>query len=567
MRLIPLIKMKYAEYERAVKSYLAEKLSSYGEKYGSSTVFGQLLSVLGSTTENTMSYIEDAMTEQNKYTAQRKRSVYSLAVISGYIPSMGHAAVANLTVNFKPSNQSRLGIVISNRTKVICTQNGMVFNIVLPQESIIMDLDSDKYVKQLYAVEGKFETQKFVSKGGQLYSQLVRTKGDVDTDYISVKINGDTWEKIDSIYDMAPDGKQYIVRPTQVKGFTVTFGNDECGRSLKEGDLIEVTYLMHSGEAGNIDPMKECHWAFKDPLLDISGEEVDGNQVLVVNCDNTHGVTAGTYSETTELVRSAIGTSSRSLVLADPKNYKTLIDRFSFCGYSRTWSEEGSLIINSIIMRNYREMLKEGKDYFSLSESDFTLTEAQKQSVVNTIDNSGQQLAGAVYNIFDPELCKYACYIYVKMKRVNYNQTFITNKIRDLVGEFFSDIENDMFIPKSDLIHLIKNSISEIDSVDVYFLSERNERAIRDGYYTETDYKYDPATGHYKIKETKYAVEPGEDPGVGLDEHGNIWLTSQHQFPVLMGGWSYDNPSAASREVSQEPQTIQVNDPLTVVIQ
>lgn len=557
MRLIPLIKMKYAEYEQAVKSYLATKLSEYGEKYGSSTVFGQLLSVLSSTTENTMSYIEDAMTEQNKYTAQRKRSVYSLAAISGYIPSMGHGAAANLTVNFKPSNQSSLGIVIQNHTKVMCVQNGMLFNIILPQESIIMDLDSDKFVKQLYAVEGKFETQKFVSKGGQLYSQLVRTKGDVDTDYISVKINGVTWEQIDSIYDMAPDGKQYIVRPTQVKGFTVTFGNNECGRSLKEGDLIEITYLLHSGEAGNIDPMKECLWAFQDPLYDISGEEVDGNQVLSISCDNTHGITSGTYSETTEQVRSAIGTNSRSLVLADPKNYKTLIDRFSFCGYSRTWSEEGSLIINSIIMRNYREMLKEGKDYFNLSESDFTLTDAQKQSVINTIDNSGQQLAGAVYNIFDPELCKYACYIYVKMKPVNYNPSFITNQIRNLVGEFFSDIENDLFIPKSDLIQLIKNSIKEIDSVDLYFLSERNERALKEGYYTETDYKYNPATGHYKIKEVKFAVEEGEDPGVGLDEHGNIWLTSQHQFPVLMGGWNYEN----------DDQYVQVNDPLTIVIQ
>lgn len=557
MRLIPLIKMKYAEYERAVKSYLATKLSDLGEKYGSSTVFGQLLSVLSSTTENTMSYIEDAMTEQNKYTAQRKRSIYSLAAISGYLPSMGHAAAANLTLNFKPSNQSDLAIVIQNHTKIICMQNGMSFNIVLPQESIIMDLNKDKYVKQLYAVEGKFETQKFLSKGGQLYSQLVRTKGDVDTDYITVKVNGKTWDKIDSIYDMAPDGEQYIVRPTQVKGFTVTFGNDECGRSLKEGDMLEITYLLHSGEAGNIDPMRECQWGFQDSVYDISGEEIDGNQVFNIHCDNTHGVTSGTYSETTEQVRSAIGTNSRSLVLADPKNYKTLIDRFSFCGYNRTWSEEGSLIINSIIMRNYREMLKEGNDYFSLTESDFSLTEAQKQSVINTIDNSGQQLAGAVYNIFDPELCKYACYIYVRMKPVNYNPSFITNQIRNLVGEFFSDIENDMFIPKSDLIQLIKNSIKEIDSVDLYFLSQRNEQAIIDRYYTESEYKYNPATGHYNIKTVKIAVEEGEDPGVGLDEHGNIWLTSQQQFPVLMGGWNYKNDN----------QTIHVNDPLTVVIQ
>ena len=143
MRLIPLIKMKFGEYESAVKTYLANKLSELGTRYGSSTVFGQLLTVLGSTTENTMSYIEDGLTEQNKYTAQRKRSVYSLATLSGYVPSLGHAAAANIQVAFKPNNSIGISLVIENREKITCLQNGMQFNIILPQESIIMNLERD----------------------------------------------------------------------------------------------------------------------------------------------------------------------------------------------------------------------------------------------------------------------------------------------------------------------------------------------------------------------------------------------------------------------------------------
>ena len=556
MRLIPLIKMKFGEYESAVKTYLANKLSELGTRYGSSTVFGQLLTVLGSTTENTMSYIEDGLTEQNKYTAQRKRSVYSLATLSGYVPSLGHAAAANIQVAFKPNNSLGISLVIENREKITCLQNGMQFNIILPQESIIMNLERDGSTKQLYAVEGKFETQRFSSKGGKLYSQLVRTTGDTDEDYLSVKVNGETWEKIDSIYDMSPDGKQYIVRPSQTKGFVVTFGNDAHGRSLVEGDQIEVTYLVHDGEQGNIDPNSECGWVFSESLKNTAGEEIDGNDVLSITCDNLTGVTSGTYSESTEQVRAAIGTNSRSLVLADPRNYKNLINRFSFCGYNRTWSEEGSLIIHSIIMRNYKELMKEGKDYFSLSESDFLLTESQKQSVVSTVENSGQQLAGAVYNIFDPDICKYACYVYLKMKNMSYNEKYITDKIRDLVGEFFSNIQNDLFIPKSDLVQLIKNRVKEVDSVDLYFLSERNERAIIDGYYENHTYRYNPATGKYNIKTEKIAVDPGEDPGVGLDEHGNIWLDNNDQFPALMGGWKYKNAD----------QFVDVIDPLTITI-
>ena len=560
MRLIPLIKMKYYEYETAVKTYLASKLSDLGTRFGSSTVFGQLLSVLSSTTENTMSYIEDAMTEQNKYTAQRKRSIYSLAGLSGYVASMGHAAAANLRVSFKPNNAVQLNVVIPNHTKITCLQTGLQYNLILPQETIIMNLTKDNTTKQLYAVQGKFETQKFVSKGGKLYSQLVRTSGDVDSSYITVKINGDTWSEVASIADMLPDGREYIIRPANVGGFVVTFGNGPHGRFMNEGDNIEITYLIHDGESGNIDPQRECVWQFTETLKDISGEDVDGNEVLYVTCDQTHGVTSGTYSETTEQVRAAIGTNSRSLVLADPKNYTNLINRFSFCGTNRTWSEEGSLVIHSIIMRNYRDMMRSGKDYFSLGPEDFVLTDTQKDSVISTVENSGQQLAGAVYTIFDPELCKYAMYLYIKMKDVNYDETIIRNKIEDLVGQFFADIENDLFIPKSDIIHLLKKEIPEIDGVDVYFMSERNEQAIMQGWYIKKTYTYNPGTQKYVIKSEKVAVPSGTNPNVGLDEHGNIYLDTNDQFPVLMGNWMYQYTNNVGGT-----DIVNVTDPLTIV--
>ena len=73
-------------------------------------------------------------------------------------------------------------------------------------------------------------------------------------------------------------------------------------------------------------------------------------------------------------------------------------------------------------------------------------------------------MAGVSYNIFDPEICKYAAYVYVKLKSSSYDKEFITNKIRNLIGEFFSDIKSDIFIPKSDITHLLKSEIPE--SVD-----------------------------------------------------------------------------------------------------
>jgi hypothetical protein len=58
----------------SITTYLSKVLSNAGVAYGNNTVFGQFINVLSAATQNLMLYIEDAMVEQNKYTAQRKKS-------------------------------------------------------------------------------------------------------------------------------------------------------------------------------------------------------------------------------------------------------------------------------------------------------------------------------------------------------------------------------------------------------------------------------------------------------------------------------------------------------------
>ena len=293
-------------------------------------------------------------------------------------------------------------------------------------------------------------------------------------------------------------------------------------------------------------------------MKDINGDEVDGNGVFNVTFASMDSVTTGSNSESIEQVRQMIGLNSRSLVLASPNNYKELLNKLSFCGYNRTWTEPGTLFINSLIMKNYKSLLNDKKTYFSLTEQDFKLSDNQKTSIKNYIQNSGNQLAGVTYRICDPELCKYAMYVYLKMKNVNYEKEFISNSIRKLIGEFFSEVKSDILIPKSDIIQLLKNNITDLDGVDVYFLSERNETAIQTGKYEKIDKKFDPSIGTYKTTKTTVYLYPGENPNLGLDEHGNIYLESDEQFPVLMGGWDYLN---------NKEQEVGITDPLIIIFE
>lgn len=560
MKIIDLLKVRYKDFEGQIKNYLSKTLSNYNENYGNSTVFGQLINVLGSTVQNVLLYIEDGLTEQNKYTVQRKKSIYSLAQLSGYNPSLGKAASCMVKMTVQPNNYNAYSIVIPNHTALMCSYNGLKYNVVLPQEAIVFSVSDDISNKYIQLVEGNFETQTFISTGAQLYTQTVLFNGDADLDYLEVKINDEIWERRESLYDMDPDGKQYTAKTSLSKGIDLVFGNDQYGRALKEGDKIAVTYLLHDGELGNIETNDNVYFSFKDPINDSVGGDLNGNEIFVITLADNNSVSGGTYSETATKVKEMIGYNSRALVLADANNYKMFLNRFSFVGYNRTWTEEGSLIVSSLVLRNYKQLIDSGSDYFNLAKKDLFLTDSQKDSVKNCIANSGQQLAGVTYRIIDPEICRYAAYVYLKMKNVQYDRASVEQAVRNAVGEFFTNIESDIFVPKSDVVSVIKSASDAIDGVDVYFIGEKNEQAIIDKKYIKKDYRFNPSTGLYDMKEETVYVEDGENPGIGLDSYGNIYLDNNDQFPVLMGGWRF-----RSSKKGEAPQYTTVSNPLIIV--
>lgn len=545
--------MKYDRFRQAVNGYLSKILGDYNVTYTNSSIFGQMLSVIGNTVQNMFTYIEDAIMEQNKVTATRRKSIYGLAAQSGYDPSLGTATTATIRLTYIPNNESDTSIILPNKTKVRCDYNGLTYNILLPQEAIVLNPRIDNTSKYLNVVQGTFEKQTFVSTGGNLYTINLVTRGDTDLEYMSLKVNNEEWERVADLYDMNPDGKQYVAKSSLKDGIDLIFGNSQFGRPLNDGDTIEVEYLLHDGEYGNIVAENGIGFTFQDKITDTSGFEVAANNIILMTLETQDDVSSGTFSDDLLKVREMIGYNSRSLVLADPKNYKLFLSRFSFVGYNRTWSEEGSIIINSLITKN--NVLTRGRDYFLLHESDFRLSDSQKSSIRNAISKSHQSLAGSIYNIFDPELVKYAMFMYVKLKDTTYDTDYITNKIRDLVGNFFHDIHNDIFIPKSDIIQLIKNNVEEVDGIDIYILCQKNEQALIDHHYEEKIYNYNPARGTYDIRTRTVYLYDGENPNLGLDEHGNIYLDNADQIPVLMGDWKYKDGD----------EEIGINDPLTII--
>lgn len=553
MQLFKLKNIQFDAILQDIKQFLSKSIGG-NTNIGQSSVFGQLLTVISAVAHNIMAYIEDAMVEQNKYTAQRKKSIYGLAAQSGYQPSTGRAAGVWLQIASKPANETGLDVVVFDRARLICTQNGLYYVAVLNSPSITLSSDNATGTQYIYAVQGRMETQRFVSTGGNLYAQNIPYVGYIDTQYLKVYINGELWEQSASLYDMTPDSKEYYIRFNPVTGLDIVFGNDVHGRPLQQNDVIEVTYLLHDGEGGNLEVDDNTYFIFADTLTDTSGEHVNANGIFRISFATKDSVASGSNSESTAVTKQMIGFNSRALVLADSNNFRNFLSKYSFVGYNRTWSEKGSMVINSMVMQNHKLHMSRGSDYFKLTDQDFLLTPLQKASIKNTLERSGQLLAGCTFNMVDIYLAKYALYVYVKLADANISHEYISTQIKQYVGEFMSNTSSDSYIPKSDIIKVIKDNISGIDGINVYIISEDNEKAIMNGEYIDKTYRYNPSTGTYATKETRIKVYPGDNPSLGLDAHGNILVDKDNQFPVFMGGWQWKTEDGSI--VTTEPITI-----------
>lgn len=557
MKLFDLKHIQFSQIFSDINNYLAQSTGSV-KSINKNTIFGQLMTVISGISHNIMMYIEDALVEQNKYSAQRKKSVMGLAVQSGYQPSYGKAAGCWVKIAHKPNNRTPLDVVVPEHCQILCSSNGLYYNLILNKSAMVIKCDTTLSSEYLYAVQGKFETQRFLVEGGALYVQNFKFVGYIDTDYIDVKVNGVRWTQKDSLYDMEPAEHSYCVQYNPVAGVDLIFGNELHGSQLQEGDTVEVNYLMHDGESGNVDTKESSYFLFGQMLNDVSGQEVDGNSCFNINFATDDAVAAGSNPESITQLRKMIGYNTRSLVLSDSNAYSAFLNKYSFVGYNRTWSEQGSLIIRSLVMRNYQQDMNSGLDYFNLRPEQFNLSDIQKDSIKNALIKSGKMLAGTVYDIVDIELCKYALYIYIKLKNNSADHEVVSNNIRKIVGEFFGNIQSDSYIPKSDIINAIKEQVEEVDGVNCYFLSELNERALQMRRYEDKQYLYDPATGTYQERSVTVKLLPYENPRLGLDSHGNILIKADHQFPVLMGGWDFQN---------QLGQEVTVVDPLNIVFE
>jgi hypothetical protein len=546
-------------YDDAVL-FLTNAYQNSRKIFTTSSPFGQLLRVMTNIGELIMYYITDATNENNIITANNIESIYGLAALTGHNPTRPISAIGEVRLKFKPGKQSQFPgpyILVPNKAILRSDSNGVKYTMQFSSDFIRVEKNNVDFT---YAsiIQGVFESQRVIGTNNALQSFNINTPGFVDNDNVRVFVNSELWQKYDSLYDMSVGTKGVIVRTGLAGGIDIFFGNGYFGLAPGLGAFIDIEYLVTAGSGGNISSKSEpVTFKFEDTGRDVNGEEVDLNEFLMI--ETSKNPSLGSDEEDPSFTKLIAPLASRSFVLANPTNYEYYLSKFNYFSYIDAYNQTGDdyldddNIIYLFLIPDIKRKVTTDNDYFTVDLDEFTLSVNEKSTIVAAINESGRQMTSTELQFVDPIIKRYA--INVVLRTIEgYDTGVIRNEIRSKFNDYFLNVKRRDKIPKSDLIAIVEG-IKGVDSVSIFFVSEENETAIKNGYYTKSTYKVTPTTPFLQEGEgnkkryiffnkelitTKIPLSQNEDPNLGLDEFGDITI-GLNDLAVIRGGWQDRN--------------------------
>jgi hypothetical protein len=560
LKFISTIRATASQVRDDAKVYISRVYGRAGTLFTEASPFAQILGVLTEIQELILFYLEDAVVEQNIYTAQHSESIYGMSRLTGHDATRGFAATGEIEFRWKPGVDfdkiSGTGITIDNRAELKFDLNGLTYTLLTSKDRFRLE-KSNNTVISTAIIQGKFESQTFTGEGEALQSYNIQIKGLSDHSKINVSVNGEVWTKQQSLYDLQRDEKGYLVKTGISGGLDLYFGNTAFGMAPALGSKIEVEYVVHDGKKGNLDDSNDLTLKWQATGVDSLGESHDLNNFLDLTV--TSSPKMGTDKENTQFTKIMTPLASKSFVLATPDNYEYFLSRYGIFSYLDAYNTtddqylDDDNVIYIFAIPDVRKKLSKNQDYFSIPQEEMFFDQNEYDKMHTVLQDSGQQMVTTEVVFVKPKIRKYSMDVNVRFFE-GFTKDEISSEIRSKIDEYLLNITRRDKLPKSDIIYILEE-IEGIDAVNVKFISETEETARRLGYFESkivTVVPQDPVTlenvGNGKQKyvffkriEDVSTVTVDEktiipETVVGLDRWGDI-IMEKEEVAVFRGGW------------------------------
>ena len=198
--------------------------------------------------------------------ATLRENVVSLARNIGYVPRSRKSAQAVINFDFKFNGNSNT-VKLNKGLVCVGASNNTSFTFSIPEDviaaspvdegsNILVNPPRTAKFENLIVYQGTLLKKNFVVNGS-LDQRFILENSFIDTESIRVFVRkggataGLEYSRIDNITALDSTSNIYLIQEIKDEKYELLFGDGFFGTKLGDGDIIEISYIITEGKAGN----------------------------------------------------------------------------------------------------------------------------------------------------------------------------------------------------------------------------------------------------------------------------------------------------------------------------
>ena len=250
--------LDFTQIKTALKDYMRAQTDFTDYDFEGSAL-SQLLDVLAYNTYYTAFNTNMVVNELFLDSASLRDNVVALAKQLGYTPKSKTAPKAEISFNINFTGQSiPSSVTIKKGTGFVTNYDNTLYNYILTEDKKISVANGIGVVENLIICEGSYvETNTIVTSA--LKNQRFKIENpSADLSTLKVRVfqsNTSTvfeeYKRADSILDIGAEDKVYFISEIEDERYELFFGDGILGKSLSDGELVEISYVETNGPETN----------------------------------------------------------------------------------------------------------------------------------------------------------------------------------------------------------------------------------------------------------------------------------------------------------------------------
>jgi hypothetical protein len=599
-RIFDFIELSYDKLTQQVNTWLKTLYHKSNITFSEASPYGQILKVIKELFTHTILYNKNSVAQIDIRTSNNEKVIKNIARIAGHDPSRGISASGS--INFKLKNGVNIfdeikGGVITVKDKTLLKNrtNNLYYTIVLGKDYIDYTiLQNSNYIFNI--VQGRFEKQSFTGDGSknQSVSVNIPNSQNIDNFNFNVYYNGIILDRKEHMYDMLDREYAFYSRTGFMGGLDIYFGNGEYGFIPSLGSLIEIEYLITDGVNGNILNNKINDFKIMDDIVDEKNNVINIDNLFNIYIYND--INMGSNPESIIYTKSIIPHVSRNFVLGTPQQFVYHLRKLNMFSKINAYNRLDSYMVNNdryidyfieetfkdisnninfsdvkkkmktyfpnvydnqiylYLIPDIKKYFIDNYNYFNIPFDVFYLDDDEKDKIINYIKSMGTLSITTNINIINPIISLYCANVFVRRYK-NSTEDDIRNEIINIFSDYFINNERFDRVIKADLIKTIKNSVNDVDSVNIDFICKKNEDFHRKNkenvsklkYIREVRNQVDNTSNTLNIQE-----QFNSNVILGIDPIQGDIIVEKDEVPILRGGFFDRNGIYYSDDINSE---------------